>query len=171
MNIQHNRALLRSRSNIWSGGSVKFWHSCCGGCSVHYDYDDFWMKSCYKANFWPGHRILKVKKKENDQNFARNPFLRVILHINRFQIQKILKKSKNSKNPKKQKNPNSKKISTNPKSEKKKNPTWGPIFESVCQSLRDVVETLLMWLWLRRIPTQYWLTMPREQSRAIWQCK
>ena len=28
------------------------------------DYDDFWMKSCYKANFWPGHRILKVNKKK-----------------------------------------------------------------------------------------------------------
>ena len=37
--------------------------------------ENFWMKSCYKANFWPRHRILKVKKKENDQNFARNPFL------------------------------------------------------------------------------------------------
>ena len=24
MNIQHNRGLLRSRSNIWSGGAVKF---------------------------------------------------------------------------------------------------------------------------------------------------
>ena len=34
----HNRALLRSRSNIWSGGAVKFWLPRCNGCSVHYDY-------------------------------------------------------------------------------------------------------------------------------------
>ena len=41
---------------------------------------------------------FESKKKENDQNFARNPFLRVKLHINRFKILKILK---NQKNPEK----------------------------------------------------------------------
>ena len=50
--------------NIWSGGSVNFWHSCCGGWSADDDYDDFWMKRCYNANFWPRHRILKVKKRK-----------------------------------------------------------------------------------------------------------
>ena len=64
LNIQHNRALIMKLTNIWSSGSVKFWHSCCGGCSVHYDYDDFWMKKWKWANFWTGHRILKVKKRK-----------------------------------------------------------------------------------------------------------
>ena len=34
-NIQHNRGLLRSRSNIWSGGAVKFWLPWSNRCSVH----------------------------------------------------------------------------------------------------------------------------------------
>ena len=57
---------------------------------------------------------MKVKKKGNDQNFARNSFLRVKLHISRFKI------LKNPKNPKIQKNP---KIH---KSKKSKGPKGGP---------------------------------------------
>ena len=64
MNIQHNRGLLRSRSNIWSGGAVKLWLPWSNGCSIHYDYHDFWMKIWFKANFWPRSRILKVKKRK-----------------------------------------------------------------------------------------------------------
>ena len=51
--------------------------------------------------------ILKVKKKENDQDFVRNPFLRV----------KNSKKSKESKKSKKSKNP---KIQISKKSKKSK---------------------------------------------------
>ena len=64
MNIQHNRGLLRSRSNIWSGGAVKLWLPWSNGCSSDYDYDDFWMKIRYEANFWSRSRIWEVKKRE-----------------------------------------------------------------------------------------------------------
>ena len=36
----------------------------CNGCSVHYDYDDFWMKSGFFANFGYRCRILEVKKRK-----------------------------------------------------------------------------------------------------------
>ena len=42
---------------------------------------------------------------------------------------------------------------------------------SVSESVREVCETLLMWLWLRTIPTQYWLIVPREKFKAMRQCK
>ena len=32
---------------------------------------------------------FKSKKKENDQNFARNPFLRIKLHTYQFEMYKI----------------------------------------------------------------------------------
>ena len=40
----------------------------------------------------------------------------------------------------------------------------GPIHGSRCLSLRDLVETWLMWLWLMKIPTQYQLIMLIGQS-------
>ena len=33
---------------------------------------------------------------------------------------------------------------------------WGPVYGSRCLSVTHVFETLLMWLWLMMIPTQYY---------------
>ena len=60
---------------------------------------------------------------------------------------------------------------------------WVPV--SVCTSLQELCETLLMWLWLMMIPTQYWLMKPIGQfgidggqwslrwwwsSKLVWRC-
>ena len=48
----------------------------------------------------------------------------------------------------------------------------GPdVCPSVREWVRDVVQTLLMWLWLLKIPNQYWLIMLREKFKAMRQCK
>ena len=70
LNIHYNRASILPLTMIWmmrgsgSGGAVKFWLPRCAGCSVHYDYDNFWMKIRYEANFWSRGRIWEVKKRK-----------------------------------------------------------------------------------------------------------
>ena len=62
---------------------------------------------------------------------------------------------------------------------------WGPVYGSRCTSVQELCETLLMWLWLMMIPTQYWLMKPIGQfgidggqwslrwwwsSKLVWRC-